>query len=131
LIAHAAPSVLLDDLLDRLLLKRRQPPDTYRIAPPTRWPPSWTRQSTWSPRSGCQSFVAVGFASDHDFEPRPVSGLHVQPAPFHLTPSTLELERAMVALPLTPPGAFGHLLHDVRRYRVVGPDTLEATGVRG
>lgn len=32
---------------------------------------------------------------------------------------------AMVALPLTPPGAFGHLLNDVRRYRVVGPDTLE------
>ncbi len=38
---------------------------------------------------------------------------------------------AMAAQPLTPPGAFGHLLHDVRRYRVVGPDTLEATGVRG
>lgn len=33
---------------------------------------------------------------------------------------------AMVAQPLTPTGAFGHLLHDVRRYRVVGPDTLEA-----
>ncbi len=33
---------------------------------------------------------------------------------------------AMAAQPLTPPGAFGHLLHDVRRYRVVGPDTLEA-----
>ncbi len=40
-----------------------------------------------------QGFVAVGFASDHDFEPRPVSGLHVQPSPFHLAPSTLELER--------------------------------------
>jgi len=33
---------------------------------------------------------------------------------------------AMASQPLTPPGAFGHLLHDVRRYRVVGPDTLEA-----
>ncbi len=33
---------------------------------------------------------------------------------------------AMVAQPLTPARAFGHLLHDVRRYRVVRPDTLEA-----
>ncbi len=33
---------------------------------------------------------------------------------------------AIAAQPLTPPGAFGHLLHDVRRYRVVGPDILEA-----
>jgi len=33
---------------------------------------------------------------------------------------------AMVAQPLTPTGAFAHLRHDVRRYRVVGPDTLEA-----
>ncbi len=38
---------------------------------------------------------------------------------------------AMASQPLTPPGAFGHLRHDGNRYRVVGPDTLEATGVRG
>ena len=33
---------------------------------------------------------------------------------------------AMASQPLTPPGAFAHLLNDVRRYRVVGPDILEA-----
>jgi hypothetical protein len=32
---------------------------------------------------------------------------------------------AMAAQPLTPAGAFAHLLHDVNVYRVVGPDILE------
>lgn len=45
----------------------------------------------YSPRT--RRFTAYGFASEHDFEPWEISGLHVMPSPFTMRPSDLELGR--------------------------------------
>jgi hypothetical protein len=45
-----------------------------------------------------ERFRAVGFASDTDFEPFEVEGLHVMPSPFSMRPSDLELNRFVDAV---------------------------------